>query len=113
MEGEYAKFRNERKKFVNFVEAIAARFPRAVSKEQTLKEPYKSLAFIVTVGQRPLTSLLILEILLRRGEKPLNGKEIGEMLARELKISPTLTTKGGNFKDRVGDLILAFVISFC
>ncbi|UCF58651.1 MAG: hypothetical protein JSV15_06215 [Candidatus Bathyarchaeota archaeon] len=108
-EGEYAKFRNERKKFADLVGTIAAKFPGAISNEQTLKEPYKSLAFIITVGQRPITSLLILEMLLRIGENPLNGKEIGEMLARELKISPTLTTKGGNFKDRVGDLILAFV----
>lgn len=108
-EGEHAKFRNERRNFVNLVETIASRFPGALSDRQILKEPYKSLALIITVGQRPLTSLLILEILLKQGEEPLNGKEIGEMLARELKISPTLTTKGGNFKDRVGDLISAFV----
>ncbi len=108
-EGAQAKFRNERKGFANLIETIAARFPGALSDEQTLNEPYKSLALMITVGQRPLTSLLILEILLEKGEDPSNGKEIGEMLARALKISPTLTTKGGNFKDRVGDLVSAFV----
>ena len=108
-EGDHAKFRNERKKFVEFVETILTRFPRAVSNNRTLNEPYRSLAFLVTVGQRPVTSLLILEILLGTGEKPLNGKKIGEELAKELKISPTLTTKGGNYKDRVGDLISTFV----
>ena len=108
-EGEHVRFRNERKRFVEFVEAIVVRFPEAMSSDLTLNEPYKSLVFLVTVGQRPVTSLLMLKILLETGEKPLNGKEIGEKLAKELKISPALTTKGGNYKDRVGDLISTFV----
>ncbi|MGD8505398.1 MAG: ATPase domain-containing protein [Candidatus Bathyarchaeota archaeon] len=108
-EGERAKFRNERKRFAEFVETIAARFPGAMSDDRTLNEPYRSLAFLVIIGQRPATSLLILEILLRTGEKPLNGKEIGEELAKEIKISSALTTRGGNYKDRVGDLISAFL----
>lgn len=108
-EGEHVRFRNERKRFVEFVEAIMTRFPEAMSTDLTLNEPYKSLAFLVTFGQRPVTSLLMLKILLETGEKPLNGKEIGEKLAKELKISPALTTKGGNYKDRVGDLISTFV----
>ena len=107
-EGEHVRFRNERKKFVEFVETIVARFPRAVLPDRTLDEPFKSLALLVTVGQRPVTSLLILEIFLKKKGKPLNGKKIGELLANELKISPKLTTKGGNYKDRVGDLISTF-----
>ncbi len=108
-EGAHIKFRNERKKFEEFVEAVSTRFPTAVSSDRTLKEPFRSLAFLVTVGQRPITSLLILEILLKTGERPLNGKEIGGKLAKELKISPKLTTKGGNYKDRVGDLLSTLV----
>ncbi len=106
-EGEKVKFRNERKRFAEFIEALT-RFPSAVSAEQTLNEPYKSLAFIVTVGQRPMTALLILDLLLKAEETPLNGKEIGQKLAEKLEISPALTTKGGNYKDRVGDLLSAF-----
>ena len=86
-----------------------ARFPNALSRNRTLEEPYRSLAFLVVVGQRPITSLIILEILLKARNKPLNGKEIGEKLAEILAISPTLTTKGGNYKDRIGDLISAMV----
>jgi KaiC/GvpD/RAD55 family RecA-like ATPase len=108
-EGEYIKFRNERKKFPEFLEAIATRLPEAMTTDRVLNEPYKSVAFLVTIGQRPATSLLILKTLLRAGEEPLNGKEIGEKLAEELNISPMLTTKGGNYKDRVGDLISTFV----
>lgn len=107
-EGKYLKFRNERRKFVELVEAIASRFPRAVLDDGTLAEPFRSLAFLVTVGQRPATSLIMLEILLD-AEGPLHGKEIGEELAEKLKVSPTLTTKGGNYKDRVGDLVATFV----
>ncbi|UCE95975.1 MAG: hypothetical protein JSV51_09820 [Candidatus Bathyarchaeota archaeon] len=109
IEGEHARFRNERKRFVEFVETITTNFPQAVSTERTLKEPYRSLAFFAVVGQRPLTSLLMLEIFLGAGKKPLSGKEIGERLADELGISRALTTKGGNYKDRVGDLISTFI----
>ncbi|MCW4052203.1 MAG: hypothetical protein NWE78_03200 [Candidatus Bathyarchaeota archaeon] len=108
-EGKHARFRNERKKFHEFVDILIARFPDALSRDRTLEEPYKSLTFLVVVGQRPITSLMILEILLKAGSRPLNGKEIGEKLAEILAISPTLTTKGGNYKDRIGDLISALV----
>ncbi len=108
-EGEQVRFRNERKRFVEFVDEMARNFPQAVSADHTLREPYRSLAFFVAIGQRPLTSLLILEILLGSGDKALSGKEIGKRLAKELRISPALTTKGGNYKDRVGDLVSAFV----
>ncbi len=108
-EGDHARFRNERKRFAEFTEIIATSFPQAVSTDRTLKEPFKSLAFLVTIGQRPLTSLLLLEILLKTGKKPLSGKEIAESLAKELKIPSALTTKGGNYKDRVGDLVSTFV----
>jgi KaiC/GvpD/RAD55 family RecA-like ATPase len=108
-EGKHARFRNERKRFHEFVDIVAARFPNALSEDRTLEEPFKSLTFLVVVGQRPITSLMILEILLKAGNKPLNGKEIGEKLAEMLAISPTLTTKGGNYKDRIGDLISALV----
>lgn len=108
-EGEQAKFRNERKKFSEFLDLIMNRVPGAASGDQTLQEPYRSLSFLAVIGQRPITSLLILEILLKAEEKPLNGKKIGEKLAEELGIPPALTTKGGNYKDRVGDLVTAFV----
>lgn len=108
-EGEHAKFRNERKKFHDFVEMIVTRFPNALSEDRTLKEPFKSMALLVLVGQRPITSIMILEILLESGVKPLNGKELGKKLAEELNISPDLTTKGGNYKDRVGDVISTLV----
>jgi len=107
-EGKYLKFRNERRKFVELVEAIASRFPRAELDDGTLAEPFRSLAFLVTVGQRPATSLIILEIMLEV-EGPLHGREIGEELAKKLKVSPKLTTKGGNYMDRVGDLVATFV----
>ncbi|MGD8544653.1 MAG: hypothetical protein PVH12_00630, partial [Candidatus Bathyarchaeota archaeon] len=101
------KFRNERKKFCQFVETILDKFPQAVLDDGTLDEPYRSFTFLTTIGQRPITSLLILQILLEnRGG--LNGKEIGKKLAKKLEISPMLTTKGGNYKDRVGDLISTF-----
>ncbi len=102
------KFRNERKKYSEFLEMIINEFPQAVLSDGTLDEPYRSLAFLITIGQRPVTSLLILKLLLK-ANRGLNGKETGEKLARELGISPLLTTKGGNYKDRVGDLISAFV----
>lgn len=108
-EGEQTKFKNERKKFAKFVDTVITRFPEALSDDKTLREPYKSLAFLVTIGQRPITSILILQILLRAGEKPLDGKQIGEKLAKHLKVPPTLTTKGGNYKDRVGDILSTFV----
>lgn len=105
-EGSYTKFRNERKRFLHFLETISHLFPDAMSKDQTLKEPYRTICFLVTVGQRPITSLLVLDIFMREGI--LNGKEVGYKLARELRIPTALTTKGGNYKDRVGDLISAF-----
>ena len=108
-EGKHVRFRNERKRFYEFVDIIAARFPQALSADRTLEEPFKSLTFLVVVGQRPITSLMILEMLLKAGNKPLNGKEVGEKLAEMLAISPTLTTKGGNYKDRIGDVISALV----
>jgi len=108
-EGKHTRFRNERKRFAEFVDTVATRFPRAVSADHALNEPYRSLVFLVTIGQRPVTSLLILEIMLRTKQKPLKGKEIGEKLAEKLKIPLELTTKGGNYKDRVGDLISTFV----
>jgi hypothetical protein len=104
-EGERARFRNERKKFAEFVDAIITRFPEALSDDQSLREPYRSLAFLVTVGQRPVTAILVLEILLKARERPLDGKHIGEKMAEQLKIPPSLTTKGGNYKDRVGDIL--------
>ncbi len=108
-EGKNVRFKNERKKFLEFVETLAARFPNGVSDDRTLMEPFRSVAFLVVVGQRPITSILVLQILLSTGRRPLNGKEVGERLAEELKVSPLLTTKGGNYQDRVGDLISAFV----
>lgn len=107
-EGQQIRFRNERRKFTELVDTIITRFPKAVSARRTLNEPYKSLAFLVVFGQRPVTSLLIFDILLRTEERTLNGKEIGEMLAKKLDISSALTTKGGNYKDRVGDLLCAY-----
>ena len=107
-EGGQTKFKNERRKFARFVDTLVTRFPEAISDDKTLREPYKSLAFLVTVGQRPVTSILILEILLEAGEAPLDGKQIGQKLAKRLEIPATLTTKGGNYKDRVGDIISTF-----
>ncbi len=103
------KFRNERRKFVEFIETILRDFPESVSNDRILVEPFRSLAFLMTLGQRPVTSLLILETLLEAKRKPLNGKQIGERLAKKLGIPLTLTTKGGNYKDRVGDLLSAFI----
>ncbi|UCD40437.1 MAG: hypothetical protein JSV87_02610 [Candidatus Bathyarchaeota archaeon] len=103
------KFRNERRKFTEFIETILRVFPESVSNDGVLVEPFRSLAFLVTVGQRPITSLLILEILREAKRRPLNGKQIGETLAKKLGILPALTTKGGNYEDRVGDLVSAFV----
>ncbi len=108
-EGKHVRFRNERRRFYEFVDVIAARFPQALSTDRTLEEPFKSLTFLVVVGQRPITSLMILEMFLEAGSKPLNGKEVGEKLAEMLAISPRLTTKGGNYKDRIGDVISALV----
>jgi len=107
-EKDQAKFRNERRKFTELVDTIISKFPEAVSDEGTLNEPYKSLVFLITIGQRPITSSLIFKILLETGRRPLNGKKIGEKLAKELGIPSILTTKGGNYKDRIGDLISIF-----
>lgn len=107
-EGKNVRFKNERKKLHEFVETLAVRIPSGVSDDRTLVEPFRSLAFLVVVGQRPVTSILLLQIFLKTGRRPLNGKEVGERLAKELKVSSELTTKGGNYKDRVGDLISAF-----
>ncbi|UCH31658.1 MAG: hypothetical protein JSV05_09255 [Candidatus Bathyarchaeota archaeon] len=109
VDGKQVKFRNERRKFVEFVDAVANEFPEAVSNDGTLNEPFRSLAFLVTIGQRPITSLLILQTLLEADKKLLNGKSIGKKLAEKLEISQALTTKGGNYEDRVGDLISIFV----
>ncbi len=105
--GEHSRFRNERRKFPDLIE-ILSRFPDAISPEGVFVEPYRSLVFLATIGQRPATSLLILEIFLNN-EEPLNGRAIGRLLAKKLKITPALTTKGGNYKDRVGDVISAFI----
>jgi len=103
------KFRNERRKFVELEETILSNFPKARSDDGTLVEPFRSLLFLITIGQRPVTSLLILEILLDAERSPLSGKQIGELLAKKLRISSKLTTKGGNYKDRIGDLISTFI----
>lgn len=107
-EGQHTKFRNERRKFHELVDAMITTFPGAMSAERTLREPYRTIAFLAVIGQRPITSILILEILLEHG-KPLNGKEIGEKLAERLSISPALTTRGGNYEDRIGSLVSTFV----
>ena len=106
-EGKHIRFKSERRKFLELVD-VMARFPNAVLDDGTLDEPYRSLAFLIALGQRPATSLLMLDILLRARRKPIHGKQIGEDLAKKLEISANLTTRGGNYKDRVGDLIAAF-----
>ena len=108
-DGKEMKFRNERRRFVEFAEALADEYPEAISDDGILSEPYRSLVFLVTIGQRPITSLLMLQILLETNKKPLNGKSIGKNLAKVLEISPLLTTKGGNYEDRVGGLISIFI----
>jgi len=105
-DGQKAKFRNERKRFLDFAKIIGDRFPQAVAKDGTLIEPYRSLVYLVTIGQRPVTSMLTLDILLKAGRKPLSGKEVGRRLAKQLEVPPAMTTAGGNYKDRVGDLLL-------
>ncbi|MGD8566079.1 MAG: ATPase domain-containing protein [Candidatus Bathyarchaeota archaeon] len=106
-EEKQVKFRNERKNFYELIEVMEQEFHNSVSEKGILNEPYGSLAFIITIGQRPITSLLILRTLLET-EKPLNGKKIGEKLAEQLGISSDLTTKGGNYVDRVGHILSAF-----
>ena len=108
-EGGHVRFRNERRQFSQFLELITTMLPAALGDDRLLKEPFKSLTFLVAVGQRPVTSLMILEILLAAGKNPLKGKEIGAAIARRLKISPKLTTQGGNYEDRVGIFLTTLV----
>ncbi len=108
-EGDHVRFRNERRQFSQFLELITTMLPEALGNDRTLKEPFKSLTFLVAVGQRPVTSLMILNTLLDAEKQPLKGKEIGAKIAQTLKISPTLTTQGGNYEDRVGVFLTTLV----
>lgn len=104
-----AKLTNERVKFVKLVETIVNKFPKAALDDGTLEKPYGSLVFLATIGQRPITSILILQILLEAKRRYLRGREVGEELAKKLGVSSTLTTNDDNYRDMVGDLISTFV----
>jgi len=102
-------FRKERKKFLDTMATMKA-LPQALS-GKTLREPYSSLAFIILLGQRPSSTLSILEILSVANDSPLSGKEIAKRFAEKLGISQddprklASLTVGNFYEERVGIIL--------
>jgi len=96
--------RNERGGFENFLSRLLL-IPGARSPGGGLTEPYRSLAFYVLLGQRPVTSLSILQIMLKKESQPLIGKQIGQLLAQELKVDSRVFTSGRNYEDRIASIL--------
>jgi hypothetical protein len=97
-----ANFKKERAHFVDFWKSLKTL--RSVSEDNKVREPYRSLGFLVLYGQRPVSVLLIFRIL-SESDTPLSGKEIAQGVAKKLGVTPGLLDTGRYYKDRIGDVL--------
>jgi hypothetical protein len=105
-EGKKFNLRNERRNFLDFHRLVSS-IKEATSASGSLVEPYRSLVFYSIFGQRPVTCLSVLQILLENNSEPLIGKNIGKLLSKKFSVSSKSFTLGRSYADRVAKLLKA------
>jgi len=70
-----------------------------------VREPMRTVLDLIVFGYRPVTSLCILAILVRDGNRPQVGRQLGLQLEKQLGLEDGKLTTGRYYDDRIGRLL--------
>ena len=79
-----------------------------IDSEGKINEPAKSILDLIVLGYRPVTSLSILETLVKNQNKPMYGSQLGAELEKRFQLPKGWFTKTRYYDTRIGKLLKLF-----